>query len=271
MSYMAAAIGISAVGAGISAYTNKQAANKASDATIQGAQINAQALRDAQVKQEALSREGIASNEAYGKEAVGRFDTIAGESAPAGTYLRNVMGNPGDLTPQQAQALIDLRRASGNQINTSSIAGSGRTAASLLRRVESDFTNTALAQNRARADDAAGRLYDTGSRASFGAAGTTADIGKTNANVLGHVGDVQASLTAKEGDVMNRGTQQAGLYQAAGDLATGKVAGTALGDIGSAIRAEGRASSYADRMSAIENSLGIGRASGSPGGLPSQA
>lgn len=256
MSWVAVAIGgsalVSAGGAYIGSQANKSAADKASTATLEGAKINAQALADAQVKQEALSREGIASNEAYGREATGRFDTLAATNreaaAPATNYLRGVIANPGSLTPQQQQQLTDLRRAAGNQIRTSSIAGSGRTAASLLRRVESDFANDALEKNRARADTAAGAMYTTGTgaanSAAAGAAGTTADIGKTNAAVLGHVGDVTANLMAKSGDVMNKGTQQAGLYQAGADVATGKLMGTALGDVGSAISAESRASRY---------------------------
>lgn len=151
------------------------------------------------------------------------------QAAPAQAYLRQVMASADDLTPAQRQQLADNRLALTNALHGSPFAGSGRTAAAVFKRADSDFVNTALDQNRSKAINAANTLYGQNNANAFTAGlratGATGNIGTTNA--------------------------QAG-------LATGQLYGKALGDIGSIIANEQRQSKYADRMSAIERSLGLG-------------
>lgn len=210
-------------GAYISTTANTHAADVASHAVLQGAQIQADAIRQ--------------GNE----QAQATLQQIRSETAPGGTYLRQVIADPGELTPQQAAQLVDMRRSVGNTIHSSNFAGSGRTGVALLKKSETDFTNEALQQNRNRADVAAGTMFNAGNSAAAGVAasqaGTGAAIGKA-------VGDA---------------TGKAGLYDAQAGLASGNVTGKAIGDIGALIATQGRESRYADRLSSIEKNLGLNR------------
>lgn len=231
MAWVAVAIAGSAViGAGVTAYSNSQAADKASDAAIQGANIQAASNEKARAENERLTREGLG-------ESQGRFDKIVEGSEPARNYLRRVIAEPGSLTPEQAQQLTDLRRSTGNQIRTSSIAGSGRTASSLLRRVESDFTNDALQKNKLRADNAANTMFGPGTQAEYGAAGMYV-------NALGSVGKTGADLISKSGQAQGNAVAQGGLYQANADTANAKVAGEAIGDVGWAMASGAKQSKF---------------------------
>ncbi len=224
----AIALGLSAAaglaGSVISSRANSSAAEKASQAQTEGAAQQTQALREAQEKQLAFSREG----QDYLK--VARED-----EAPGQTYLRTVVADPGMLTPAQLQALEDLRRNTRNQISTSSIAGSGRTAAALLRRTESDFTNDALERNRSRAMDAASGMANRASNAAT-----------TIGNISVGTGTQQAALQAKQGEVTGNATANSGAIGAQAELANGRLMGSAIGDIGSLIASQARQSRYGD-------------------------
>ncbi len=205
----------------IASDANARAAQKARAAQVQGAQITADAIRQGSEDAQATLRD------------------LRTESAPAVSYLRRVVAEPGDLTPAQQVQLDDLRRNVTNTIHSSPFAGSGRAAAALFRRAESDFTNTALDNNRARADNAARTMYGASTGAATGIA--------TN----------QASTGTAIGKVTGEALTKGGLYDAQADIANGTLTGRALGDIGSLIATEGRESRYADRLSKIEKSLGI--------------
>ncbi|MCC6775625.1 MAG: hypothetical protein IT537_03155 [Hyphomicrobiales bacterium] len=194
----------SGTGAIIGGIMNNMAAEKAAKASIEGAQIQAQSIREGR---EAAERELARARE---------------ENAPGQSYLRQVVAGPGDLTPAQRMQLDELRRVTGNQIRTSSIAGSGRTAASLLRRTESEFTNDALERNRTRAYDAASGMAGRVAQASTGIAG------------------LNASMIPQAGKVMGDATTAGGLYDAQSGLASGKLYSSTLGDIGALIAKESK-------------------------------
>jgi hypothetical protein len=196
----------------IGAEQNKRAAEIASRTALQGAQIAADAIREGS------------------REAQATLNQIRAETAPATSYLRRVVAEPGELTPQQVVALNELRRNLANQIRGSNFAGSGRTSAALFRKVESDFVNEALAQNRARADAAANQMFGAGANAASAVAGN------------------QAATGQRVGQLIGGATQQAGLYEAQSGLATGRLAGQALGDIGALLAGQARESRYADRL-----------------------
>lgn len=206
MSWIGAAVSVG--GTVVGGLFNANAAGKASAAAKQAAAIEAQSIREGRA---------AAQNE---------LAHVREENAPGQNYLRGVVAAPGDLTPAQQMRLEDLRRSTGNQIRTSAIAGSGRTAASLLRRVESDFTNNALETNRDRA---------------FGAAsGMAGRVGNASTAIAG----LDASMIPAAGKAEAGGIAKGGLYQAGSELATGKLIGSGLGEIGSLIAQQNKASKY---------------------------
>lgn len=203
------------------ANANSKAAETASNATLQAAQVQADAItKGNQQAQQTLQK-------------------IQDQAAPAGTYLRQVIAEPGTLTPAQTVQLEDLRRSVGNQIHSSNFAGSGRTAVALFKKSESDFTNEALDQNRQRALTAAGGMYGAATGAATGSANADINTGLQVGKTFGDAGT------------------RAGLYDAQAGLATGQLTGKAIGDIGSLIATTQRDSRYSDRLSGIEKSLGM--------------
>jgi hypothetical protein len=189
-------------GAGISGLFNQKAAATNAAAQQQAAQVQAQALQQEQAQFQQLQQEG----------------------QPGVKYLQDTVADPGDLTKLQQQHLDELRRTQTNQVRTSAIQGSGRTAASLFRDTSNDFINKSLEANRNRAFGAAGQL-----------AGASFNAGTNAANVSGQIGQVQGNALRNIGST-----------DAAAGLATGKVFGSAVGDIGSYIASAGRASKYRD-------------------------
>lgn len=188
MSWAAVAAG---GGALLNAYTNSRAADKAADATRQ----SAAEIRAAEAQKQATLNE------------------LKGQTQTGTDYLRKTVNESGDLTAAQRGQLTDLRRSTGNQIRTSSIAGSGRTAAGLLRSTEDRFVNDALDSNRGRSIGAAGTLAGMYGTAVSGVANSQSDSGRLSAG-------------------LNR---DAGIYGASADVANGKLAGTALGAVGRAV------------------------------------
>jgi hypothetical protein len=212
---------------------NNKAANTAGAATLQGAQITADAIR-----------EGNAAIIAGNTQAQKTLDQMRQQGAPAVGYLRETMANPGGLTPEQQAQLDELHRDTSNAMHSTSFAGSGRTGVSLLRKTETDFRNRALGANIGRADDAARTLYGTTTGATTGIAASQAGTGTQIAAGDQAIGKVSGDAVAKSG-----------LYDAQAGIANGNLMGRAIGDIGSQIANEGRESRYADRLSAIEKSL----------------
>jgi hypothetical protein len=210
-------------GALISSNANSKAAEKASQAQLQGAREQIAYLREAADKNEAFAREG----QDYLKD-------YRATQEPGESYLRGVIADPGSLTPAQAAQLEELRRQTRNQISTSAIAGSGRTAAALLKKTESDFTNDALDRNKARADMAA-----SGMATRSGNAATT--IG----NISVGLGSKTADLTSQMGQTQGAATKKAGEIEANGITANGNVIGQTLGNLGSIVANETRSSRYA--------------------------
>lgn len=212
----------SVAGSLISSDANSRAAQQASQAQLQGAQIQAQAIRDAQ-----------AANERYAREAQAVLEAQRAEEGAGLPYLRGVVANPGDLTPAQQARLDDLRRSVGNQIRTSSIAGSGRTARSLLRQSETDFVNQALEANRDRAFSAATGMAGRAGNATTGIANIASGLGKSSADLI-----------SKGGEVMGTATTRAGMYGPQADIANAQLTGRAIGDVGSVIATQGRLGRY---------------------------
>lgn len=209
-------------GALIGSSANASASKKAAEAQLEAARLQTEYLREAQDKQLAFAREGQDYLSGYRET-----------QAPGESYLRGVVADPGSLTPAQRAQLDELRRQTRNQINTSSIAGSGRTAAALLRKTESDFVNDALEKNKARADQAASGMAARSGQAALG-------IGNISVNS----GTQQAALSSEIGKTQGSATANAGTIEAQGDLASGKLWSQTLGNLGGIIAQEARGSRY---------------------------
>lgn len=241
---------------------NRQGAQIAGDAAIRGAQIQAEANARAQAEARRYAEEAIARAEAAKQEAQAIYGRTQEQTAPGVTYLRQVAANPGELTPEQQQALIDSRRAIGNTIHNSSFAGSGRSAAALIKRGETDFVNNALTQNRARSDQAASTLAGQHFQAGQGSAQAATTAGTLGANIDTGLGKNIADIEQATGKAQGDANAKAGLYDAQAGIATANSMGKAIGDITSTINNQQRESRYADRLNKLEASL---RSSGGGG------
>jgi len=199
----------SIAGAYIGGQANKEAANTYAQAQMNAAKVETDALTAARA------------------DANARYDKIAAEGSGGVDYLQRTVGESGDLTPLQQERLDEIRRQQTNQIRTSAIAGSGRTAASLFRDTSNDFINRSLEANRNRAFGAAGTLAN----ARFGAERAAAT------DIPGY--------TTKIGGVQGTSLANIGSSNAASEIATGKLYGQAVGDIGSYIASAGRPSRFA--------------------------
>ncbi len=200
---------------------NNRGAEIAGEAALQGANVTAAAITQGN------------------QQAQQTLDQLRQQAAPSVGYMRNVMATPAEMTPEQLAELERLQRSTTNTMRSTGFAGSGRTGVGMLRKVEADYRNEALRQNRGRADQAAQTLYGTGTAATQGIANSQANTGTA-------VGKVQ-------GDAISR----AGLYDANAEISNGNLMGRAIGDIGSAIATEKRESRYADRLGKIEKSLNL--------------
>jgi hypothetical protein len=200
--------GASVAGAYIGGEANKEAANTAAQAQMRASEAQTAAIRQASQQAEA------------------RYNEMREEGRPGVDYLRRTVGEQGNLTPLQKQQLEEIQRQQTNQVRTSAIAGSGRTAAALFRNTSNDFINRSLEANRGRSFSAADRLAGERINASMGAArdipGYTARAGQVQGDAINAVGGINANST----------------------IATGKLYGSAIGDIGSYIASSGRPSRF---------------------------
>lgn len=216
----------SVAGAWLGGNANKDAANTQAAAIQSGTQAEVDAINRAQ-----------AQEQQYGTQAQQLYGDLAehGAAGPGGDYLRRTVGEQGNLTPLQQQQLAEIQRQQTNQVRTSSIAGSGRTAAALFRDTSNDFINRSLEANRGRAFGAAGTL-----------AGQSYGAGMARAGVPLAMGRDLAGMTANIGRVQGQGIKDVGSTNAQAELATGKLYGSAVGDIGSYIASAGRQSRFRD-------------------------
>lgn len=138
------------------------------------------------------------------QQSVDNSIAAAGGAGPGTSYLNSLVASPNTLTPDQQNQLKLMRASTINQLRGSGFAGSGKTADALFKSSEDNFTNGALQQNKQNAISAADRLQGTSTQA----AEQGAQAGATGA-------EAAANVEANAG------------------IATGKLYGQALGDIGS--------------------------------------
>ena len=203
--------------------SNSDAADKSATASLQGAQLANEGID----KQIAAIREGNARAEQT-------LNGIRTDAAPGVTYLRQIVGQTEGLTEAQQRQLDEQRRLAPGYIQRSGFAGSGRTAASILRKVESDTVSQFLDQNRQRRDTAATNMVNGANAAATNVAVQQAGLGDKVGQAFGNQG-------ANTGNAVST----AGNTQAQADVANAKVTGQTIGDVASIINTE-RKSRYSD-------------------------
>jgi hypothetical protein len=169
-------------------------------------------------------------------QAGDEFESVAGETAIAPTYLRRVVAGSNTLQPWQRQGLEDARRDAMRSVSTSGLRGSGRAVTAALTKVDSDLRNKFLESNQARSDRAASELAQPHFNARSRLAATYADTG----------------------EALGEGIYEAGMNKAASGLATAQQVGNTIGDVGSVIAGElkPRPSRYTPDWDAYYRSMG---------------
>jgi hypothetical protein len=158
------------------------------------------------------------------------YGDLESKSEPAVNYFRTTLASPSTLTPDQEDERGELERQTLNQVNRTGLRGSGRAVTSALRRVDADYVNGAMAQNRSRRDAAAGQL----SGQYFSAAN---------------------NLANSEGN----GAVDAATAEANASQANSNLRGQAIGDISGLIASEikGRDSAYSQPLDKLREALGM--------------
>lgn len=256
----------SIAGAAIGAKANADAANAANMATYDAMRISTDAINkyisalyEGLSIQQAAIQSGYSSSVASFEEGSKAAEDVLGglrdEAKPGLTFFKTLIANPQSLTPEQIYQRDEARRINAQNIRSSGFAGSGRTAASLLRKVDLDFTNRMMEENRDRAFQAAGALADSYDTSVRGIAGLKSATGTFKADAAdraaGRVTDMYRGYYSDLGgaykDVGNAqasGTQQIGQTTANATAANGQLVGSAIGDIASTIASANRKSSY---------------------------
>ena len=199
----------------ITSNANKSAAKTAASANTEAARLANESID----KQIAAERQGIAEGDVY-------YGQTQQQAQPGLQYLRNVISTPQSLTPEQIAERQDLIRrvTNSSQVAGSALRGSGRSFVDALRAIEGDFTNKALAINKARADNAAGQFTAPYFNSLGAQAGAHATAGRS-------VGQDIAQQGANAGNALTSSANAAN--QAS--TANGTLWGNTLGQVGSEI------------------------------------
>lgn len=224
-------------------------------------------------------------------EAQGRLDQISADAAPGYRFLRETIADPYSLRDAQRYELDELRDSTKDHIRTSSLAGSGRTAAALIKDVESNYVLQAQEANRLAGLEAARLLYGDYSAAARGGVdlakaatdarvGANTSFGQNAAQVMDSYGRDIAGATRDKGTIQanqarDNATAQVGALENRSRLAgvtadaygtavntgadaraaTTKAYGQTMGDIASTIASQSRESRYQDRLKKLEKQV----------------
>lgn len=227
-------------------------------------------------------------------EQVAALNRLRTENQGGMQYLRSVLADPESLTPDQRAQLIDMRREVGDTIRASGFGGSGRSAAALFKKTETDFTNDVMARNRAAALSAAGMMAGVDNNAGLQAAQAAATRGQQIAAIYGGAGGAKANAASQRGSMLANvygdeasklagissttsgrtgaaltgiGKAQAdaavnsGNAQASATTANGKITGQTIGEIGGLVAGAVKDYNLGQTKAAIDNQVQDSRAS----------
>lgn len=270
----------SIAGAAIGAKANADAANAANMATYDAMRISTDAINKyisalyegLSIQQAAIQSGYTSSVASFEEGSKGAEEVLGGlrdEAKPGLTFFKNLIANPMSLTPEQMYERDEARRINAQNIRSSGFAGSGRTASSLLRKVDTDLTMKMLEANRDRAFQAAGALADSYDTSVRGIAGLKSATGAFKADAAdraaGRVTDMYRGYYSDlggaykdVGNVQASGTQQIGATSANAMTANGALAGKAIGEIGSVIASANKPTSYSNAALSAKYPEGAG-------------
>lgn len=266
--------------ADIAAESQRYAADVAARAQVQAANMVAQGQHqaalvyvDAVNKQLEALEMAIDEVRSGNEAAVEQLQQIRIETNPAMMYMRDTIAQDGRLTPQQRDALRETRRTVSNMIRGSGFAGSGRTAAGLIRQAETDTVNSMMEANRNRAFQAASTLAGQNMAAGRDIANTQSRTGAQVGQFMSQAGqahtqgaDRVAGTITGAANAQGQAAQNAGQLQGNAAIAAGNAQanaatanaenwGESIGEIGSIIANQQRESKFQNRMSAYEKSI----------------
>jgi hypothetical protein len=125
-------------------------------------------------------------------------------ASPGLLALQGIVNRSEALTPEQTLALDDARRKSLDALQGGSLRGSARATAATVNDVDGRMRTEFMAQNRGRADSAAGAL----SGQYFNAGNNIADLnmqgGKSVSSGLLNTGDINAANELGQGTIQSR-------------------------------------------------------------------
>jgi hypothetical protein len=210
-------------------------------ATIGGAALGVIGNKSASKSQAKALKEANAIEREKLAEGTKQYGEIKEMAAPGISYLRNLIQVPtGGLYADQVAAQEENRRQGLNDLSHSGLRGSGRAVTASLKRIDSDFVNGALAQNRGARQQAATTLTGPFFNAGSNIASATINGGRSEADNVADMGATKGNET----------------------LANTQLIGKAIGDIGSLAASEmkGRDSRYSsdDLLRVLTQRLGTG-------------
>lgn len=195
-------LAVKALPAAISAGATLYGASQASKGQNKGAEIVAQAQREAT----AAEQEGIHIAQA-------NMQRQQQAASPGLMAMQGIIGRGEALTPYQEQALADARRRAVDTLQGGSVRGSARATAATVADVEGRIRGQFMEQNRNRSDQAASNL----SGQYFGA------------------GDKIANYNLGAGQSASQGLLGIGATDYANAINQGVIKGQAIGNIGAVI------------------------------------
>lgn len=203
------------------------------------------------------------------------YTRLSVANAPGMARLRQAVADEGTLTPYQRAQIAEIDKQAKNSIRSSSLAGSGRSAAALLKKTIADARLGALESNRqtalAAANTMAGndntaraRVADNLKDQGVRLAGNINDAGSRLASVYGDTaGKISSAIGRAYGD--NAATdERTGQAQGAAAASNGQIASQTAGALGGAIADAMRGSKYWGTTSSPTGG-GIGTTPGSGG------
>lgn len=189
-------------------------------ANVEAARISAEATQRA--------ADAIAAGNAQAQE---RFGAITTQTAPARSYLRNVLAQPADrLTPEQQRTLDEVNRTTANSLAVTGLRGAGRAQVAAIKDVVGGTRDRMIDVNRSRSDAAANQLSGDYVNAATNAARLDQDTGKAVGEAITKTGETVANVGTV--NVANRGKTIADV--------------TSL--ISSGLKEQGRESRYRERV-----------------------
>ena len=240
---------------------------KAAELSAQGFEKEAAELRAGLAQQIAGFDAKIAAIKSGAADAQEALSGIMGQNEGGQTLLRETVGRGSALDEHQRRQLEEARRVMGNSLRGSSFDGSGRTAASMLRKVEGDNVSAMMQKNKADALAAANVMAGYYNNA----ANRSAEVDFTTGQLVGGAEADKGTAAATNSALVGKSMLGAANARAQGELGGSEIAATSQRTQGAATAATdlGIGKTLADQYTAVGNERG--QATGGAAGAKADA